>query len=52
MIVSRPVDPRENIIKRIGAVEHEHVMVYPDRNHADIRRVQVRESCSGLCAAP
>jgi hypothetical protein len=41
VICSRPVDPSENIIKRVTAVADEVVVVYPDRDHADIRRVQV-----------
>lgn len=41
VICSRPVDPTENIIKRVTAVADEFVVVYPDREHAGIRRVQV-----------
>ncbi|GAX82260.1 hypothetical protein CEUSTIGMA_g9688.t1 [Chlamydomonas eustigma] len=41
VICIRPVDPRENIIKRVTAGENEVVVVYPDRDHADIRRVVV-----------
>ena len=42
MICVRPVAPEENVIKRVTAVESEFVVLYPDRDHADIRRVQVR----------
>ncbi len=41
VICIRPVEPKENVIKRITAVENEHVVLYPDRDHPDVRRVQV-----------
>lgn len=42
VICVRPVAPEENVIKRVTAVESEFVVLYPDRDHADVRRVQVR----------
>jgi len=41
IICVRPVNPNESIIKRVAGVEDEYVLVYPDREHADLRRVLV-----------
>eukprot|EP00195_Chlamydomonas_chlamydogama_P015273 CAMPEP_0202893102 /NCGR_PEP_ID=MMETSP1392-20130828/2743_1 /ASSEMBLY_ACC=CAM_ASM_000868 /TAXON_ID=225041 /ORGANISM="Chlamydomonas chlamydogama, Strain SAG 11-48b" /LENGTH=117 /DNA_ID=CAMNT_0049577305 /DNA_START=191 /DNA_END=541 /DNA_ORIENTATION=- len=41
VICTRPVNPAENIIKRVTAVAGEEVVVYPDRDHAEIRKVEV-----------
>ncbi|KAG1671880.1 hypothetical protein FOA52_003447 [Chlamydomonas sp. UWO 241] len=41
VICSRPVDPKENIIKRVTAVGDQYVVVYPDRDHTHVRRVLV-----------
>ncbi|KAJ9529668.1 hypothetical protein QJQ45_014404, partial [Haematococcus lacustris] len=48
VICVRPVDPSEHIIKRVVAVAGDEVVLYPDKDHAHIRRVKVRSS-SGSC---
>jgi len=42
VICMRPVDPAENVIKRVLAVQNEWVVLYPDQQYDDIRRIQVR----------
>ncbi|KXZ50500.1 hypothetical protein GPECTOR_16g675 [Gonium pectorale] len=41
VICTRPVDPAEAIIKRVTAVQGEEVLLYPDREHAGVRREKV-----------
>ncbi|GFH23697.1 mitochondrial inner membrane signal peptidase [Haematococcus lacustris] len=41
VICVRPVDPSEHIIKRVVAVAGDEVVLYPDKDHAHIRRVKV-----------
>ncbi|KAJ9529817.1 hypothetical protein QJQ45_022213 [Haematococcus lacustris] len=40
VICVRPVDPSEHIIKRVVAVAGDEVVLYPDKDHAHIRRVK------------
>ncbi|GIL60043.1 hypothetical protein Vafri_14665 [Volvox africanus] len=41
VICTRPVDPAESIIKRVVAVEGEEVVLYPDRESSEVRRLTV-----------
>ncbi|KAG2447030.1 hypothetical protein HYH02_008182 [Chlamydomonas schloesseri] len=41
VICTRPVDPAESIIKRVVAMEGEEVVLYPDREHHEVRRIKV-----------
>lgn len=41
VICTRPVNPAENVIKRIAATEGSDVILYPDRDNAHVRRVAV-----------
>ena len=39
--IANRLPKKSHVIKRVTAVESEFVVLYPDRDHADIRRVQV-----------
>ncbi|GFR45042.1 hypothetical protein Agub_g6412 [Astrephomene gubernaculifera] len=41
VICTRPVDPAESIIKRVVALEGEEVVLYPDRESSEVRRIKV-----------
>ncbi|EFJ51243.1 hypothetical protein VOLCADRAFT_87856 [Volvox carteri f. nagariensis] len=41
VICARPVDPAESIIKRVVALEGDEVVLYPDRESSEVRRVKV-----------
>ncbi|MEW5297922.1 MAG: hypothetical protein WDW36_001100 [Sanguina aurantia] len=41
VICTRPVNPRECIIKRVVATEGNEVTVFPDKTHANVRRHRV-----------
>ncbi len=48
VICVRPVQPSEHIIKRVVAVAGDEVLLYPNKEHADLRKVQVRARSTPL----